>query len=95
MTDKRTKGKRDLLFLSWMGLACQLVGVLLAFAALADLVDISPIGGVLFLVFGMALGGWAGNLQEITNLKYRVSELEARASNSESKQAANPQEVVR
>ena len=82
MTDKRTKGKRNLLILNWMGLACQLVGVLLTFAAHAGLVDISPVGSFLLLVFGMALSGWAGNLTEITNLKYRVSELEARTSKS-------------
>lgn len=82
MTDKRTKGKRNLLLLIWMGLACQLAGVLLTSAAYADLVDKSPIGGVLLLVFGMALGGWAGNLQEITDLKHRVLELEGRSSNS-------------
>ena len=82
MADKRTKGKRNLLILIWMGLACQLAGVLLTFAAYADLVDISPIGGVLLLVFGMALAGWAGNLQEITDLKHQVLELEGRTSNS-------------
>lgn len=76
MTDKRAKGKRNLLFLFWMGSACQLAGVLLAFAASAGLVETSPIGGALFVVFGMALSGWAGNLLQITDLKKRVSELE-------------------
>ena len=28
------------------------------------------------LIYGMALSGWSGNLQQITVLKYRVSKLE-------------------
>ncbi|MCH7726972.1 MAG: hypothetical protein IH991_10890 [Planctomycetes bacterium] len=80
MNDKHAKGKRNLIILSWMGLACQPVGLLFAIvftiAAFADLASVSPLGGVVFLVFGMALSGWAGNLLEITDLKKRVSELE-------------------
>ncbi len=38
------------------------------------------ISGMVSVVFGMALSGWAGNLGEITSLKKRVSELEHRAS---------------
>lgn len=29
MSDNRAKGRRNLLILNWMGLACQLAGVLL------------------------------------------------------------------
>ena len=81
MTDNRAKGKRNLLILNWLRLACQLVGVVTLFASLAGVLDVSSLGAMSFLVFGMALAGWAGNLQEIVDLKYRVAKLEGPAGN--------------
>lgn len=86
MTDKRAKGNRNLLILNWMGLTSQACGVVFAFGSFASLFGSADdtwrgiISGLLCVVFGMALSGWAGNLTEITNLKYRVSELEKTAS---------------
>ncbi len=39
----------------------------------------NPLGGPLFLIFGIALAGWASNLREIVDLKQRVSSLEGRS----------------
>ena len=38
------------------------------------------IRGMVSVVFGMALGGWVGNVSEISELKQRVSTLEQQAS---------------
>jgi hypothetical protein len=78
MKELSTKGKRNLGILIWMGLACQLAGVILAIAATTGMSNKDVLHGILFLTFGMALGGWAGNLREITDLKTRVADLEGR-----------------
>ncbi|MDA1053274.1 MAG: hypothetical protein O3C40_22715 [Planctomycetota bacterium] len=78
--NKSVKGTRNLLILSWLGLGCQAAGVLLVIAGAANLQFGSPLGGPLFLIFGMALGGWASNLSEIIDLKQRVSVLEGRSA---------------
>lgn len=83
MNDKQTKGKRHLTILSWMGLACQAFGVLFAFGSMIGLVGNAEdawkgiISGMVSVVFGMALSGWAGNLLQITDLRRRVSDLES------------------
>lgn len=82
MKDKHTSGGRNLMILCWMGLACQAVGVFLFIASVLNLKFGSPLGGPLFLTFGMALGGWAGNLREITGLKQRITDLEGREANT-------------
>jgi hypothetical protein len=79
MTDQRAKGNRNLTIMTWMGLAFQLAGLILMVADISTS-NPSAIRGGLLLVFGMALSGWAGNLQQITDLKYRVSELEVTAA---------------
>lgn len=71
-------GQRNLLIMVWMGLGCQAAGVVLMLASVMKLSIGNPLGAVLFLIFGMALGGWAGNLREIGDLKQRVAELESR-----------------
>ena len=69
---------RNLLNLVWMGLGCQAAGVVLALAGAASLPFGKPLEGVLFLIFGMALGGWANNQREIVDLKQRLSAVELR-----------------
>jgi hypothetical protein len=78
MNDPSTKGKRNLSVLIWMGLACQLAGVILAIASALGISNKDAFYGFLLLTFGMALGGWAGNLLEISERKQRVSKLESR-----------------
>jgi hypothetical protein len=62
-----------------MGLVCQVVGVIMAFGSLGGFLfdRNNALGGALFLIFGIALGGWAENLSDMVDLKKRVSELEA------------------
>lgn len=91
MNDRQTRGKRNLTILSWLGLACQAFGVLVAFGSMIGVVGSAEdtwrgiISGMVSVVFGMALSGWAGNLIQITELKNRVAELEGQAPNNESR----------
>lgn len=78
--------------LSWMGLGCQAFGVFFAVGSMFSLVGDPEdtwkgvITGMVSVIFGMALSGWAGNLLQITELKKRVAELEGRTSHNESRQ---------
>jgi hypothetical protein len=89
MNDKEVKGQRNLKFLSWMGLTCQACGVVFAFVNIvthfssADNSWRGIISGMVMVVFGMALSGWAGNLLEISALKKRVSKLEQVSDSSQ------------
>jgi hypothetical protein len=79
-------GKRNLRILVWMGLACQVFGVLIVIGDLANLMLGSASGGLVLLrgpvmlTFGIALGGWAGLLGEIVELNEHVAELEGGAA---------------
>lgn len=80
MNYKQRTGDRNLKLLCWLGLTCQAIGVFLFLAFALKLQFGSAWGGPLFLTFGIAVGGWAGNLLEITGLKRRITELESRVS---------------
>jgi hypothetical protein len=103
MSSKQKAGKRNLLILAWMGLACQVIGVagtLLSFAARAGLpipVPDNPLPFVFLLPLGMALAGWVGNFREIVDIKERISALEGRtASNGDvPHEAARIRETIR
>jgi len=84
MNDKEVKGQRNLKFLSWMGLTCHAFGVVFAFGSMISVFNPDSawrgiISGMVMVVFGMALSGWAGNLSEISALKKRVLTLEQQA----------------
>jgi hypothetical protein len=76
----------NLRILAWFGLAMQAVGVVVLLSSLAARTfgwDFLALGGggaalaaPLFIVFGIAVAGWAGNYAEILALKKRVSALE-------------------
>lgn len=79
------KSKWNLVILIWLGLACQAAGVI---GFLSDLVrSEASIGPALFMIFGLAVGGWAGNLKEITELKARLAQLEGCVPESSSNTA--------
>ena len=65
-----------------MGLICQACGVVFASGSIFSHFSSGDnnwrgiISGMLFVVFGMALSGWAGNLSEISALKKRIAALE-------------------
>ena len=86
MNSQHDKSQRNLAILSYMGLACELVGALGMFGSLAGWwaglwgPPASALGFLVFFVFGMALGGWASNLSLINDLKKRLSALEDRLS---------------
>lgn len=85
MDDKQTGGKRNLTLLIWMGLACQAFGVVFAVGSMISVSNADDtwrgiISGIVMVVFGMALSGWAGNLSEISELKKRVAALEEQVS---------------
>ena len=85
MNDKEVKGQRNLKFLSWMGLASQAFGFVFAFGSMIGVFNPEQtwrgiISGMVSVVFGMALSGWAGNLLEISALKKRVATLEQQVS---------------
>lgn len=87
MDDQHNRGQRNLKFLSWIGLACQACGVVLAFGSMMNVFNPDStwrgiISGMVSVVFGMALSGWAGNLLQIADLKKRVAELERRTPKS-------------
>ena len=82
MNAKHDKSQRNLAILIYMGWACQLAGVLLTFGSLVGFWGGAALGGALFLVFGMALAGWANNLSQIIDLKKRLSALEEPSAKS-------------
>ncbi len=79
MNDKNASGKRNLTILSWMGLACQAIGWVSVFSNFVGLQWGTLLAGMMTVTFGMAMGGWAGNLREITELKERLARLEGGA----------------
>jgi site-specific recombinase len=85
MDGQHDKSQRNLAILSYMGLACQFVGVVGAIIALVARSE-AALAGVVVFVFGLALAGWAGNLSQIINLKRRVTDLEARESSRSDRQ---------
>lgn len=78
MSEQHGRSQRNLAFLSYLGLACQFLGVLGAVGGMAGFWGKGALpGGFMMVVFGMALGGWAGNLSEILDLKRRLLAIEA------------------
>jgi hypothetical protein len=69
---------RALKFLCWLGLICQAVGIVSAISLMAIGQFDGGAASIVVVVFGMAVGGWAGNLLEIRHLKGRVAALEGR-----------------
>jgi hypothetical protein len=63
-------------FTAWLGLACQAIGVVSAIYNSAIGQSDAAAASLIMLVFGIAIGGWAGNLLEIRSLKARVAALE-------------------
>jgi hypothetical protein len=89
MNEQHDKSQRNLAILSYMGLACQFVGFVGAFGSMAGFWGSkgTVTWGFMMLVFGMALGGWAGNLSQIIDLKKRLSAMEVLLSKETDKQA--------
>jgi hypothetical protein len=79
MNGNSASGKRNLTILSWMGLACQAIGWVSVFSNFVGLDWGTLQAGMIMAIFGMAMGGWAGNLREITELKERLARLEGGA----------------
>jgi hypothetical protein len=84
VNQKQSAGKRNLTILIWFALACQLLGWaglalhLIERASIPIPAPGNPLGPVVAALFGLAIGGWAGNLREITELKERMTSLEGR-----------------
>jgi hypothetical protein len=88
MKEQHDKSQRNLAILSYMGLACQFVGVVGAIGSMAGFWAKGALPwGFMMVVFGMALGGWAGNLSQIIDLKRRLSAMEVLLSKETDKQA--------
>lgn len=75
------KSTRNLVILSWFGVACQVAGVV-GFLVSMLVKSEASIVPALLIILGIAVAGWAGNLKEITELKSRISQLESGATQS-------------
>jgi hypothetical protein len=83
MNQKHKTSQRNLAILAWFGLACQVLGYvglplyLIAQAGWPIPAPGNPLGPTVAILFGISLGGWAGNLRQINELKQRLAALEA------------------